>query len=57
MDKRDFIMQYVLNRASASSNGLDGAWATREGAKAWDQIEALAPVPSFPPKRIIEKKS
>ena len=55
MDKRDFIMQYVLNRASASSNGLDGAWATREGAKAWDQIEALAP--RHPQKNIIEKKS
>lgn len=52
MNKREFIIQYVLNRSLALAGaGLDGESASIAAARAWDRIEALAPVPkpSLPP--------
>lgn len=43
MNKREFIMQYVLNRALGNRGGLDGPTAAREGAKAWEEINKLSP--------------
>lgn len=50
MNKREFIQQYVLNRALGNTGGLDGPYAAREGARAWDEIEKLAPAASAIPK-------
>ena len=44
MTKREFIMQYILNRALGNSSGLDGPGGVREGAKAWDELEKVAPI-------------
>lgn len=49
MTKRDFIMQYALNRALGNKGGLDGAIAIREGLRAWEELEKVAPKPTFPP--------
>lgn len=38
MSKREFLLQYVLNRA-ATSAGLSGSGAAQEAIKAWDVIE------------------
>jgi hypothetical protein len=38
-DKRDFMLQYVLNRSGAMSGiGLDGEGAATEAEKAWNAI-------------------
>ena len=37
--KRDFISQYVLNRALCHSGGLMGDEAAAEALKAWNKIE------------------
>jgi hypothetical protein len=54
MTKREFIMQYALNRAIGNRaighvGGLHGPAAVIEGAKAWDELEKQAPEPKFPP--------
>lgn len=52
MTKREFIMQYVLNRALAHRGGLGGVDAIHEGLKAWEELEKVAPKPTtFPQKR------
>lgn len=43
MTKREFIMQYVLNRALGNKGGLTGEVAVSEGAKAWEELEKVAP--------------
>lgn len=60
MTKRDFIMQYALNRALGNKGGLDGAIAIREGLRAWEELERVAPKvevlpppPLAPPERLM----
>ena len=51
MTKREFIMQYVLNRASAVPTNLDGPEVVQTAAMAWDELQKVAPDPktTFPP--------
>lgn len=49
MTKRDFIMQYVLNRARAVPVDLDGQQVVQIAALAWDELQRVAPTPTFPP--------
>lgn len=46
MNKRDFVIQYVLNRALTQTGpgGLDGVGAARMAIKAWEAIENECPV-------------
>lgn len=43
MTKREFIMQYALNRALGNKGGLGGQSAVREGLCAWEELEKVAP--------------
>ncbi len=43
MDKREFIIAYVLNRANAHTGDLDGPSAVNSANAAWDRIEKYAP--------------
>lgn len=38
MSKREFLIQYVLNRALANSGGLEGLAVSQEALKAWEFI-------------------
>jgi len=38
-EKKQFMQQYVLNRALGNSYGLDGIACTQEAEKAWQEIE------------------
>lgn len=49
MTKREFIMQYVLNRARAVPVGLDGQQAVEIAVLAWEELQKVAPEPTFPP--------
>ena len=42
MTKRDFIVQYVLNRSLTNTRGLDGQSVTCEAERAWDEIERIS---------------
>ena len=39
MNKREFMVQYVLNRASTHDGGLEGKVAAKEAKQAWDYIQ------------------
>ena len=39
MNKREFMVQYVLNRASTHDGGLEGKVAAKEAKEAWDYIQ------------------
>lgn len=49
MTKREFIIQYVMNRALGNTGGLDPKGAAQSAAQAWDEINRLAPIATFPP--------
>lgn len=55
MTKRDFIIQFVLNRASAGHITTDGVQWVMSAEKAWELIQESAPSNSFPPGRKIVK--
>jgi hypothetical protein len=48
MTKREFIMQFVLNRAHADRQTDAPFWVNQANA-AWDKLNELAPEPKFPP--------
>lgn len=54
MTKREFIVQYVMNRALGNRGGLDPVGAAESAARTWDKINELAPNPHFPPRRTVE---
>lgn len=39
MSKREFLIQYVLNRALGASRSLEGSAAAIEAGRAWEQID------------------
>lgn len=39
MTKREFLIQYVLNRASTITDNFTGEGAAKEALKAWEIIE------------------
>lgn len=41
--KREFMRQYVLNRARGNVGGLLGADVSREARKAWDTLKDMQP--------------
>lgn len=43
MTKREFIEQFVLNRASAGHITTDGVYWVTQAEKAWDLINTIAP--------------
>lgn len=43
MTKREFIEQFVLNRALAGSVSTDGVYWVTQAEKAWDLINTIAP--------------
>lgn len=49
MNKREFIIQFVLNRASAGGVSTDGIHWVSQAEKAWEELNAVAPKPTFPP--------
>ncbi len=44
MNKREFMTQYILNRALGNSGGLEAKEALKEAEYAWSVIDALPPV-------------
>ena len=50
MTKREFIIQFVLNRASAGNVKTDGIYWVSQAEKAWNELNLIAPKPSWPPK-------
>ena len=49
MTKREFIMQFVLNRAKAGGISTDGVFWVIDAVRAWDQLEKATALPSWPP--------
>ena len=49
MSKREFIMQFVLNRAKAGGISTDGVFWVIDAVRAWDQLEKATALPSWPP--------
>lgn len=43
MEKREFIEQFVLNRASAGHISTDGTYWVSQAEKAWELINTIAP--------------
>ena len=43
MEKREFIEQFVLNRASAGGITTDGIYWVTQAEKAWELINTIAP--------------
>ena len=39
MNKEEFMREYVLKRAGARHDGLDGRVAAQEAEKAWQEIQ------------------
>jgi nickel-dependent lactate racemase len=51
MTKREFILQYVLNRSQTVINGFDGEGSAKAADRAWKMIETLAPQPPPSPQQ------
>jgi hypothetical protein len=49
MTKREFIIQYVLNRSQTLIAGFDGEASAKAAHQAWKMIEALSPQPGSSP--------
>jgi hypothetical protein len=49
MTKREFIIQYVLNRSQTVIAGFDGEASAKAAHQAWKMIEALSPQPGSSP--------
>lgn len=63
MTKREFMIQYVLNRAMAVTSSLGGSDAAETAEEAWETINELAPLvvcigpgQDFPPPPPIPKE-
>lgn len=46
MTKREFIIQYVLNRSQTVTDGFDGETSAKAADRAWKMIETVSPLPS-----------
>lgn len=45
MNKREFMMQYVLNRAKGHAGGMNVKGVALDAQRAWEFIETVAPKP------------
>lgn len=50
MTKREFVMQFVLNRAAGAATNTAGVFWVEEAIRTWNKIQEIAPEPRFPPK-------
>lgn len=56
MTKREFIIQYVLNRSRTVVAGFDGEASAKAAHQAWKMIEAFTPQPEAPSPQQQEMK-
>lgn len=49
MTKREFVMQFVLNRAASATSTAGEYWVS-EAIRTWNKIQETAPESRFPPK-------
>lgn len=56
MSKREFIIQFVLNRASAGGVATDGVYWVKQAENAWSELNKIAPKPSWPPSKVPQDK-
>ena len=55
MNKREFIMKFVLNRASAGGVKSDGAYWVSQAELAWNKLNDIAPKHTSPPSIVPQK--